>query len=108
MTSIFCDDLAKAKNLLKHSSDMPTLQTVIVTGYTPNDQMGKEFFKGGLNIFSFEEVMDRGKRNLHPAVVRSFVLNFFFFILSAGHSIFTNFCYGWLCSKMLRFYELLT
>ncbi|PIK44518.1 putative long-chain-fatty-acid--CoA ligase 5 [Apostichopus japonicus] len=68
MTTIFCDDLAKAKNLLKHSSDMPTLQTVIVTGYTPNDQMGKEFLKGGLNIFSFEEVMDRGKRNLHPAV----------------------------------------
>lgn len=68
MTTIICEDLRKAKNLLKHSSDMPTLQTVVVVNYEPEGQTQREFLQGGLKVYSFKEIVDIGRSNPHPVL----------------------------------------
>ncbi|KAJ8022824.1 Long-chain-fatty-acid--CoA ligase 5 [Holothuria leucospilota] len=68
MTTLLCETLQKAENLLLHSSDMPTLTRIVVMDYSPNQETAKKFSSGGLKIFSFDEVLEMGRKHPHSVV----------------------------------------
>lgn len=80
MTTLICETIQKAENLLRHSSDMPTLTRIVVMDYSPNQETSEKFSSGGLKIFSFDEVMEMGRKHPHSVVV----LIIFYICLQCG------------------------
>ena len=62
MSALVCDDIQKAESVLEHTSEIPSLRTIIVVDLPPEGiyDTKHRFEAAGLRLMSFDDVIDAG------------------------------------------------